>query len=337
VFQVVSNVRIGLVGYGSWTRDAYVPALKHSGRATILSAAAPSETTRQRIRKELGDVQVFEGIEGLLNGPELDAIMVAVPDTKHEAALTAALTSGISVLYEPPLSHTRQRILSMIYRLFAAPQITHADLELAYIPAVKRAAELVQKGALGQIQTVGMRLQASWQAESENDLCTISRLTPWYVDVLNRIFGTRPRRVFVLDGQGNQGRAQNYCLGLFDYGEAWGRFDVNIASVGELAIGLAGHGTSGEFDLNLWTGEMRHRSRENSRWTIENWPAQAPYAGWPGMHESVAAFLEAVAAGKPSSNDALKMAQLNLVALAAEESEDTGTWADVREVDSIRL
>jgi predicted dehydrogenase len=224
----------------------------------------------------------------------------------------------------------------MLHRLLAAPQTTHADLELAYIPAVKRAAELVQKEALGQIQTVNMRLQASWQAEPDNDLCTISRLTPWYVDVLNRIFGTSPRGVFVLDGHGNAGRAQNYCLGLFDYGEAWGRFEVNIASVGELAIGLAGHGTTGEFDLNLWTGEVRHRSRENSRWTVESWPAQAPYAGWPGMHESVAAFLEAVAAGKPSSNDALKMAQLNLVALAAEESKDTGTWANVREVDSIR-
>jgi hypothetical protein len=29
------------------------------------------------------------------------------------------------------------------------------------------------------------------------------------------------------------------------------------------------------------------------------------------------------------------MAQLNLVALAAEEAKDIGTWAEVREVDSI--
>jgi hypothetical protein len=53
------------------------------------------------------------------------------------------------------------------------------------------------------------------------------------------------------------------------------------------------------------------------------------------MHESVASFLEAVAAGEHSSNSALKMAQLNLVALAAEEAKDIGTWAEVREVDSI--
>ena len=44
----------------------------------------------------------------------------------------------------------------------------------------------------------------------------------------------------------------------------------------------------------------------------KSWPAQSPYAGWPGMHESVAAFLEAVSAGEPGSNSAHKMVQLNL-------------------------
>jgi len=332
----MSKLRIGLIGYGSWTRNAYLPALQHSGRATILSAAAPSERTRQLIRNELGnDLLVFDGFEALLNGPQLDGVMIAVPDFMHEAALTAALAAGVAVFYEPPLSHTRQHILPMLNRLLVAPQITHADLELGYIPAVKRMAELVQTRVLGQIQTVSMRLQASWQAEPHNDLCTIGRLAPWYVDVLNRILGATPLRVFVLDGHGNAGRAQNYSLAHFDYGEVWGSFHVNIASVGELAISIDGHGTAGDFALDLFTGEIRFRSQRNSNWTIEQWPAQTPYADWPGMHESVAAFLDTVAKGEPNSNSALRMAQLNLVGLAAEEAKDNGTWASVRDVATI--
>jgi predicted dehydrogenase len=335
-FKVMSKLRIGLIGYGSWARNAYLPALRHSGRANILSVAAPSERTRQLIRNELGnDLLVFDGFEALLNGPQLDGVMIAVPDFMHEAALTAALAAGVAVFYEPPLSHKRQHILPMLSRLLAAHQITHADLELGYIPAVKRVAELVQTQVLGQIQTVGLRLQASWQAEPHYDLSTIGRLAPWYVDVLNRILGATPLRAFVLDGHGNDGRAQNYGLAHFDYGEAWASFHVNIASVGELAISIDGHGTAGDFALDLFTGEIRFRSRRNSDWTIEQWPAQTPYADWPGMHESVAAFLDAIEKGESSSSSALKMAQLNLVALAAEEAKDSDTWARVKDVASI--
>ena len=33
-------IRVGLIGYGSWTRAAYLPALRRDGRATVVSAAA---------------------------------------------------------------------------------------------------------------------------------------------------------------------------------------------------------------------------------------------------------------------------------------------------------
>ena len=104
-------IRTGLIGYGSWTRKAYVPALTRDARAVIVAAAAPSERTRNRIAGDLGpDVAVYDGFEGLLNGPALDAVMIAVPDFMHEAALSAVIDAGVPVLYEPPVSDTRQGI-----------------------------------------------------------------------------------------------------------------------------------------------------------------------------------------------------------------------------------
>ncbi len=327
------NLRIGLVGFGSWARDAYVPAVRLSGRATIAAAAAPSEKTRQRIRMDLGDeVQVFDGLQALVDGARPDAIMVAVPDARHEETLDSALAAGLPVLYEPPLSRTRGHLWRMVGRLLSAPQVTHADLELGYIPAVRRAAELLRAGALGKMEIIKMHLRASWQAEAENDLSTIGRLTPWYVDVLNRIVGATPHRVFVLDGQGSKGRAQNFSLAHFDYGGMWGTFDVNIASLGDLAVTLEAFGAAGELALDLFTGELEYRARGDTSWTVERLPARSPYAGWPGMHESVEAFLESVERGKPGPNNATRMAHLNLVALAAEEAKDTGAWTEVGEL-----
>lgn len=71
----VTDLRVGLIGYGNWTRMAYMPALQRDGRAGIVSAAAPSAATQQRIRAELGpDVAVFASAQELLNGPPVNAV-----------------------------------------------------------------------------------------------------------------------------------------------------------------------------------------------------------------------------------------------------------------------
>jgi len=100
----LSKTRIGIIGYGSWTKKALLPVLVRDGRADILSIAARTEKTRRLIQQEMGPgIHVFDGIESLLDGPVLDAVMIAVPDSMHEHTLTAALNAGIAVFYEPPV------------------------------------------------------------------------------------------------------------------------------------------------------------------------------------------------------------------------------------------
>ncbi len=106
------NLRIGLIGYGGWTRMAYVPALGRDGRAKIVSAAAPSAATQERIRSELGsDVAVFANAEDLLSGPPVDAVFIAVSDAAHEEARGAALEAGAPMFYEPPLASRRDQVI----------------------------------------------------------------------------------------------------------------------------------------------------------------------------------------------------------------------------------
>ncbi len=328
------QIRVGLVGYGSWTTGAYLPALNQDGRARILSVAARSEQTRARIEEDLGaDVRTFATIDSLLQGPALDALMIAVPDSIHEQTLLAALDSGVAVLYEPPVTDTRRRIIPVLLRLLVAPQVTFADLELGLIPAVTRACELVRRDTIGKIQTVRIRLQSGWGPVANYDLCNFNHLCTWYVDVLNRLLGSTPERVLLLDGFGTPGRRQNQSVGHLEYaGGIWGTLQANISSVGELEIGVEINGQDGDIKIDMLTGDIRHRTRASPVWSTEQWPALSPHARWPGMHESIAMFLDAVQSGKSVTNDALTVAALQLVGLAAEESRDSGTWAEVSDV-----
>ncbi|MCY3902684.1 MAG: Gfo/Idh/MocA family oxidoreductase [Caldilineaceae bacterium] len=334
------NVRVGLIGFGGWTRTAYVPALQRDGRAQIISAAAPSEATQQRIRSELGTgVGVYASAAELLTGPPIDAVFVAVTDTAHEEAIGAALDAGVHVFYEPPLANERQRIRPMVKRLLDAPQVTHADLEIGFIPAFVEAVRRVRSGILGQPRTVSVRLQCSWGANPEADLSTLNHIAPWYVDTLNRVVGGVPSRALILEGSGLPGRAQRQCQGIYDYDGVWGTVQVNLSSVVELETTVEANGDEGDLIVDLFSGALRQRTRENSEWSVEQIAESEPRAGWPGMNECVTAFLDAVAGGTPSETvppaDAPAVAQLHLIGMAAEASKESGGWADIEALSAL--
>ena len=182
----MAKIKIGIIGYGSWVKEAYIPGLKHDERAEIVGISVRSETTIKSIKKDFGNsVDIYKGYEDLLASTKIEAVMVAVPDSVHAGAITAALNSGKAVFYEPPIAHTRALIPEIIKKLLAAPQITHADLELALVPAIIKASKLIKKQIIGNIQTASIRLQSSWGTDPNQDINNIARLSVWYTHVLN--------------------------------------------------------------------------------------------------------------------------------------------------------
>ncbi len=311
------DLRVGLVGYGAWTRSAYLPALRRDGRAHVAAVVARSEASREAAKAECGaGVHLAARLEDLPDAADLDALMIAVPDAMHEPVLRSAFAGRAAVLYEPPLTDRRASVAPMVQRLLACPQVTYADLELGFIPAVARAAELAGQGTLGLVQTIAIELRADWGPVPDYDLCNIHHLSTWYVDVLNRLANGTPARVLVLDGRGVRGRRQSRNIAHFDYG-------------GLLRIVATIVGSDGDLAADLLTGELTWRNRDRREGVRESHAAARPYASWPGMHESVSAFLDAVERGRATVNDACSVALLHGVGLAAEASLDAGGWAPV--------
>lgn len=337
----MSNIRVGLIGYGGWTRLAFVPALRQHDRVRIVSAAAFSENSQDRIREELGpDVEVYGGFEALLDGSELDAVMMAIPDGIHEAAMNAVLDAGVATYYEPPLAGSPEGIRRMLKRLVSAGQVTHGDLEIGYASVILRAAELVRQGAIGVPQTVHLKLRSNWAGFGGPDLCLAHHLGPWYVDGLNSIIGRPPGRVLVMDGHGQPGRRQFHSLAHFDYDGLWGTIHLNIDSVDTLETTIEVTGDDGDLSVDYFRNTIRLRSKSNTDdggETIHIEPAMPVVGGWPGEAESVAEFLDAVEKGTPNRTGGAMAAQLYLTGLAIERSKETGGWVDIEEVAGLAL
>ena len=333
----MSKLRVGLAGYGGWTREAYVPAIQRAGFADIVAAAALSSATRERIGTELGsEVRLYTGFEGLLEDPSLDAVFLALPDNQHEAAILTAIDSGKPFFYEPPVAESLDRIRPVLGRLLAAPQITQADMELRFIPVVNRAAQLVAEGAIGEPRTASIRMRASWQPAPDSQISLMHSLVAWYVDALDRVVGRSAERVLVQDGRGTPGRMQGYTLAQLDYGGIWGTFDASITSAcSEPETQIEVCGEDGDLVEDLFTGELKLRTKAESQWRSELVPALQPHVGWPGMHECVSDFLDAVANGGSTGADTAALAQAHLVGLAGEASIDSGTWVQVERVEDL--
>ena len=202
----MADLRIGLAGYGNWARSAYLPALRDDGRARVVAVAARSVETRERIAAELGaEVAVFDRFEALIASSALDAVFVALPDGLHEAALTAALDAGLPLLYEPPVADRLDRIRPMLRRLLRAGQVTHADLELSYLPIVARVAELLADEALGELRTAAIRLWGSWDATPDAQLGVIHQLGPVVLGRARSRPGSTPQADSGAEGAGHTG------------------------------------------------------------------------------------------------------------------------------------
>ncbi len=330
----MSKIRIGLIGYGSWTRMAFVPALRQSNKVKIVSAAACSEASKQNIRNELGkDVSIYGSYEELLGGQEIDAVMVAVPDSIHQNVMEAILEAGVAAYYEPPLATTREGIQNLLKKLLATDQILHSDLELGFSDALIRAAELVQNGVIGKIQTLELKLRSNWAQFEGPDMCLAHHLGPWYMDGLNSLIGKFPQRVLVMDGFGKLGRRQNNCLVHLDYDGTWGTINLNINSSAELETTIDVTGDNGELQLDYFKNTIKLQTMDNPVGKkIKVQPTFEIVGGWPGEAESVAAFIEAVLENKPSRTGNQLAAKLYLAGLAIEESKDSGGWAKINAI-----
>jgi predicted dehydrogenase len=288
------------------------------------------------IEKNFGNtVAIFSDFRDLLKSKKIDAVMIAVPDSMHAEMITAALDSGKPFFYEPPIAHTRELIPEIIKKLVSVPQTTHADLELALVPVITEASKLIKEKMIGNIQSAGIRLQSNWGPDPDQDINNINRLSVWYAHVLNVLLDATPRRVLIMDGYGTSGRLQSQSTGFYDYNGIWGELKVNIDSVVALVIEIEIIGSEGDILINLLTGELKLRTKNNPEFKIEYFPAIQPYADWPGMRESITAFLDAIQSGKPSFANANVVANLHLIGIAAEESKETGNWANVKDITSL--
>jgi len=290
------KVRIGVIGAGWWGTAAHIPAIKNHSRAQLVAVQHHDPKQAQRIATDFGAAHACATLDEILAVRDLDAAVIASTPHLHYPQAKAALSRGLHVLIEKPMSLKAieaQELVALANRMgvqisISAPwHFTAHGIE---------ARKLVRGGKLGQVKLISILMT--------NFVMGLYQGKPW-----NQVFGDNPTiqnaaKPYLVPGQTSYsdpklaGGGQIYCqishaaayvsfLTGRQPTEVFARFDnggtqvdvhdalnfklddgtiVSLASTG--APMLSGRqyevrlfGTEGMLLLELWKGTMEFHDR----------------------------------------------------------------------------
>jgi predicted dehydrogenase len=133
---------------------ALIPPLHASKRTSLRAVASRSESAARDFAREHNIPRAYGSYESLLADPEVDVIYNPLPNHLHAEWTIKALRAGKHVLCEKPLACSLEEVDAII----AASKETGKILAEAFMyrshPQTMKVKEMVDKGALGQLQLI---------------------------------------------------------------------------------------------------------------------------------------------------------------------------------------
>jgi len=200
----VDDLRVGVIGLGlRGGLGAPADAPGRGSRAVALCAVDRSAIERAGAWYA-GRPATFIDHRDMLDGCELDAVIVSTPDHTHEAIAVAALEAGKATYVEKPLAITIEgcdHILETASRTGSRLYVGHNMRHMAFVQLLR---DLVRKGAVGDVKTVWCRhfvghggdfYFRDWHADRRNTTGLLLQKGAHDIDVIHWLAGAPTRRV----------------------------------------------------------------------------------------------------------------------------------------------
>src|SRR5207245_8005018 len=190
------RLRVAVVGAG-FIGQLHARVIAESPLAKLAAIVDVDRDARETVASHFG-VDSYPSVDSICEDPEVDATIVAVPDTAHEEPATRLLQAGKAVLLEKPMAHT----LDAALRIAEVARSSQARLMVGHIlrfdPRYVGAAAQVAEGAIG----VPLHVTASRFTFRHVGTRLAGRSSPCFylgihdIDAMQWITGKRITRVF---------------------------------------------------------------------------------------------------------------------------------------------
>jgi UDP-N-acetylglucosamine 3-dehydrogenase len=143
-------VRYGIIGCGAIAQRRHIPECIANPDSKLAALADPVAERVNELATKFG-CKAYTDYKEMLKDPNLDAIIVAGPNSLHAQQTIEALQAGKHVLCEKPMATTREDAKAMLDASKKAGKFLMIGLNQRLMPPHKKAKQILQRGDLGAV------------------------------------------------------------------------------------------------------------------------------------------------------------------------------------------
>jgi predicted dehydrogenase len=192
-------MNFGVVGYGYWGPNIVRNLVALDG-SYVRMIAEISPAARARAQKAYPNITVTASASELITSPEIDVVAVISPVWTHYELTKQALENGKHVFVEKPFTSTAAQAEELVNLAAQKNLRIMVDHTFLFTGAVKRIAQLVDEGTLGNLYYYdSTRVNLGL---FQHDINVLWDLAPHDLSIMDHIIKTNPEAV-VATGQGH--------------------------------------------------------------------------------------------------------------------------------------
>jgi len=348
----MASVGVGMLGSG-FIGEFHSHGLRYVPEASVVANFGAGTERREAFAARFGSRPV-DSIEALCRDPEVDLVVISLPNHLHREAVLAAAAAGKAVACTKPLGRNASEAADMLDAVQSA-SVFHAYLEnVIFNPEMQRMREMLEAGAIGRLTTFRAREGHSgphaphfWDAELAGGGAILD-MASHGVECARFFFGKdlAVRDVFawgatLVHGDRTTGEDNAVMVMRFEDGR-FATCDVSWSSRGGLEGRFELYGDAGRMIEDISAGSLRAFVERPAGYIVEKADADT---GWiypvpdetrvHGHDAMMADVVGAFRAGRPPAETFRDGYVVNGVLDAAYRSMHSGCWEPVALDDSL--
>ena len=147
----MKKIRYAVVGSGWISQIAFMPSIAQTGNSEMTAIVSGNPANAKKLAEFYGIAHVYpyERYDEMLQSGLVDAVYIALPNSKHADYAIRAAKAGIHVLVEKPLAVTAVECEAMIAAADAAGVQLMTAYRLHTEPGTIEAVDMIRRGEIG--------------------------------------------------------------------------------------------------------------------------------------------------------------------------------------------
>lgn len=145
------KARIGVLGTGVIIRDYHMQVLADNNRATMVAAGNLRLASLERLAQDFGIPVTYTDFDLMAQDPDIDAVVIGLPNFLHAPVTIRMLEEGKHVLCEKPMALTVADAQAMVDAADASGRKLMIAHMWRYDPEIRWLRDVISSGILGRV------------------------------------------------------------------------------------------------------------------------------------------------------------------------------------------